>query len=207
MSGKNKPAGGPQRVLDAIDYGGALYVDPVPDFNAACDHIVVLLTDAVTLFDCGSYATSAFLAITALEETAKAHVGLYRRDKQEKSKGRDPFRDHPAKHSMASLPTVYMGERLVDALGAEACKRLEAEAAIGLATTREACLYTERNAGVFTTPAQSITMARARELLLLAIEAADDALVGYTNHSYKSGEVFEQLFARVGLHPVPETPS
>jgi AbiV family abortive infection protein len=197
MSGKNRPVGGLQRVLRALDHGGALYVDLVPDFNAACDHVVAQLSDATVLFERGSYATSAFLSITALEETAKAHVGIYRQDKPEKRKGRDPFRDHAVKHSMASLPTVYMGARLIDALGEETCKRLEAEAETGFIATREACLYMERKDGVFTTPVQAITMARARELLLLAIEATDDALVGYTDHSYECGEVLEQLFVRV----------
>ena len=196
MTSKDEPPG-LARVFEALDYGGALYVDPVPDFNAACDHIAALLTDAAGLFDYGSYGTSAFLAITALEETAKAHVGLFRRDKPEKSKGRDPFRDHQAKHSMASLPTVYMGSRLTDALGADTCRRLETEAKTGFAATREACLYMDRKDGAFTTPAKAVGMTRARELLLLAIEAADDALVGYTNHSYRSGETFDQLFGRV----------
>ena len=197
MTLNDRPPSGLTRVFEALDYGGALYVDPVPDFNAACDHIVELLIDAAILFERGSNATSAFLAITSLEETAKAHLGLYRRDKPEKSKGRDPLRDHQAKHSMASLPTVYMGSRLTEALGAETCQRLEAEAKVGFATTREACLYMERKNGAFTIPAKAITKARAYDLLLLAIEAADDALVGYTNHSYESGEAFDALFSRV----------
>lgn len=196
MTEKDELPGGFARVFEALDYGGALYVDPVPDFNAACDHIASLLTDASVLFERCSYGTSTFLAITALEETAKAHVGLFRKDKTERSKGRDPFRDHQAKHSMASLPTVYMGSRLSDALGPETCQRLEAEARAGLAADREACLYMERKNGAFVTPATAIARARARELLLLAIEAADDALVGYTNHSYRCGELFDQLFAR-----------
>jgi AbiV family abortive infection protein len=200
MTTDDEPPGGFARVVEALDYGGALYVDPVPDFKAACDHIAALLTDAAMLFERGSYGTSGFLAITALEETAKAHVGVFRRDKSERSKGRDPFRDHQAKHSMASLPTVYIGSRLSDALGAETCKRLEAEAKAGFAATREACLYMQRKNGAFVTPGTAIGKARARELLLLAIEAADDALVGFTNHSYRTGERFDELFARIAAN-------
>jgi hypothetical protein len=37
----------------------------------------------------------------------------------------------------------------------------------------------------------------AWESLILAIEAADDALVGYTNHSNEVGKAFELLFARI----------
>jgi hypothetical protein len=47
------------------------------------------------------------------------------------------------------------------------------------------------------TPAMAISRTRAYELMLLAIEAADDALVGYTNHSYGNGESFERLFIRI----------
>ena len=45
------------------------------DLNEALDHIVRLLTDASLLLESGSHATSCFLAITALEETAKIHLG------------------------------------------------------------------------------------------------------------------------------------
>lgn len=107
---------------------------------------------------------------------------------------------------MASLPTVYMGSRLTDALGAETCLRLEAEANNGFAATREAGLYMERKDGAFVTPAMAITRARACELLLLAIEAADDALVGYTTHSYQSGEIFGYLFGRVASANNDTTP-
>lgn len=104
MAKGDEPPGGLARVFEAPGYGGALYIGPVRDFDAACDHVVALLSDAATLFERGSYETSAFLAITALEETAKAHVGLYRRDEQEKSKGarslQGPLRQ--AKHGVAA---------------------------------------------------------------------------------------------------------
>ena len=118
---------------------------------------MALLTDAATLFDRGSHGMTAFLAITALEQTAKAHLGVYRRDKPGKGKGRDPLRDHQAKHSMASLPIVYVGLRLTEALGADAYRRLQAEAKSGFARTRKACLYAEKQHNIFTTPAVAIT--------------------------------------------------
>jgi hypothetical protein len=55
----------------------------------------------------------------------------------------------------------------------------------------------EQKNGIFTTPARAISRDRAGELLLLAVEAADDALVGYTNHLYRTGEIFDQLFDRI----------
>jgi len=48
-------------------------------FNMACEHITQLLSDSSDLLSAGSHATAIFLAITALEETAKVHLGMYRR--------------------------------------------------------------------------------------------------------------------------------
>ncbi len=102
----------------ALEYGGKLY-ESVDDFNVALDHVASLIEDAVALYERG-LGSSAFLAITALEETSKAHVGSYRKDRPEgPSKGRDPLRDHKAKHSMALMGTVFMSERIISALGQE----------------------------------------------------------------------------------------
>ena len=103
------------------------------DFNRACDHIVVLLHDAASCFERDSYGTAAFLAITAIEEIAKAEVGLYRREKRTKptKRGSDKLFNHASKHQMAILPTVFMGKRLESALGNERCKELLKEVANG----------------------------------------------------------------------------
>ena len=47
-------------------------------FHAAIDHVAILLEDAIVAFRRGSFGTSAFLAITSLEETAKAEILLFR---------------------------------------------------------------------------------------------------------------------------------
>ena len=47
------------------------------DLDIAINHIVQLLTDAAGLFMRESYATAAFLSITACEEVAKAHIGSF----------------------------------------------------------------------------------------------------------------------------------
>ena len=80
----------------AIAYGGALYDEAKSDdFNAAFDHIFALLGDAIALFMRKSFSMSAFVAITAIEETAKAHVAIFRKDRAEGwSKGGDPLRNH-----------------------------------------------------------------------------------------------------------------
>jgi AbiV family abortive infection protein len=190
-------------VQSAISYGGRLY-DSKDDFNAAIDHVARLLKDAVILYERGSYGSAAFLAITALEETSKANVGIYRRDKtDEPVKGRDPFRDHKAKHSMAVLPTVFMTERVVTALGKDRAATLQTEAQEkGFTLAREAALYCARTPSGFVTPKTATPPIQSWEFVVLAIEAADDALVGYTNHSYDVGKAFDALFERMtAQHP------
>lgn len=191
-------------VEEALLHGGKVY-DSTADFDAALDHVAGLLEDSITLFDRGSFATSAFLAITAIEETGKAHVAIYRKDSAVGGpKGRDPLRDHRAKHRMAILPTVFMSARLLDALGAERCRQLQDEAQTsGFTAIREAALYCARDGSRFVTPGAAVSPSQAWELLLLAIEAADDALVGYTNHSTEVGKHFDDLFRRVTAQCLP----
>jgi AbiV family abortive infection protein len=61
------------------------------ELDAAIDHIVQLLTDAANLFLQGSYATAAFLSITACEEVAKAHIGSFTDGQHPEKAGRNMF--------------------------------------------------------------------------------------------------------------------
>jgi AbiV family abortive infection protein len=195
---------GLKTVEHALAFGGGIF-ERSEDFDAAIDHVLTLLTDAVVLFERESFGSAAFFAITAMEETAKAHVGSFRRDNPgPRPKGRDPFRDHTAKHSMAILPTVFMSERIVDALGRDRANALEREAQeTGFTVQREAGLYCACGSNGFETPRTAVPACLAWELSMLAIEAADDALVGYTKHSYKVGKEFESLFGRLLAHRPP----
>lgn len=192
-------------VENAIAFGGALYTGAtVNDFNAAFDHVLAMLEDAVALFSRDSFNTSVFLSITALEETAKAHVAIFRRDRPEgRAKGRDLLHDHKQKHHMAVVPTVFVGDRLREALGADVCVRLQQEAeTTGFTATREASLYCARVEGRFVTPAQSIKPMRAWELLLLAIETFDGSLVGCSNHTMLKSDRIDAMFTlAVGVKP------
>lgn len=196
---------GLKTVEHALAFGGAI-IECSEDFDAAIEHVLTLLTDAVILFERQSFGSAAFLAITAMEETAKAHVGSFRRDNPgPRPKGRDPFRDHAAKHSMAVLPTVFMSKRIVEALGRDRAKALEREAhETGFTVQREAGLYCARGPNGFETPRTVVPARVAWELSILAIEAADDALVGFTNHSYTVGEGFESLFGRLLANRPPD---
>ncbi|MCQ8119914.1 AbiV family abortive infection protein [Methylomonas rosea] len=170
------------------------------DFNRACDHILVLLLDAVSCFERCSYGTAVFLSITVIEEVAKASIGLFRRaNNTQPAKGRtDKLFSHVAKHQMAILPTVFMGKRLEDAIGKERCQQLLEEAADGkFSKLREDSLYFRSEHNQFATPGESITRQKAREMILLAIETADDRLVGYTGHTGLIEKRMDALFEAV----------
>jgi AbiV family abortive infection protein len=112
------------------------------EFNEALDHIVRLLIDASLLLESGSHATSCFLAITALEETAKIHIGMYRRSAEPVPRKKDALFRHDRKHHIAAAPTVVMGSRLQEAIGENRLHELlELARSGGLVNLREASLY------------------------------------------------------------------
>jgi AbiV family abortive infection protein len=188
-------------VKAAIDFGGPGYgEDAVLGFNTASQHVLVLLGDAVAALERGSYGTSVFLAITALEETAKAELLTFRIPKPEGTpkKWGDPLHSHMKKHAMAVRPTTFMG-RLRKILSADTCERLQQEATDGsINRLRETAIYLSCSAdGKISTPAMALDRTRAREIVLLALESADDILVGSTNESNQLGESIEAFIAQV----------
>lgn len=179
---------GIRTIQEASEKGSLIFNEEsiIDEFNRACDHITVLLSDALHCFKRESWGTCVFLSITAIEEVAKADVSIYRRKGKTENikRSKDKIFNHQEKHRMAILPTVFMGERLEAALGKERCSELLKEAARGeFRTLREASLYFSNNNGQFETPANAVSQGRAREFLLLALETADDRLVGCTNHT------------------------
>lgn len=167
------------------------------EFDVACDHIVQLLSDASTLLDKGSHATATFLAITALEEIAKVDVGMFRRSAKPIKRSKDPLYKHTQKHLLALAPTVAVRSRLQKAIGEPRMNELiKLGRAGGLVGLREAALYVEQGNAALQTPKAAIPPSIARELLLLATEAFDDRLVGYTNHSFELGTHTDAIFAR-----------
>lgn len=191
---------GMDTVQSAVEGGTPLFSKDITsnDFNRACDHILQLIEDSYSCFNRGSFGSSVFLAITAIEEIAKASVGIYRRSGEsgDIKRHKDPLFNHLSKHRMAILPTVFMGKRLEDALGKERCEQLLSEVAEGsLRKLRENSLYFQNIDGEFITPGDLIDKSKSIEMLLLAIEAADDRLIGYTNHTgvieVRLNEIFE----------------
>ncbi|GAA0208425.1 hypothetical protein GCM10009123_14870 [Kangiella japonica] len=194
---------GIESIQEAIENGPLVFNEATKseDFNRACDHILVLLEDSFQCFERDSWGTSVFLSITAIEEVAKAEVGLYRRDgKLEVKRGKDKLYNHKEKHRMAVLPTVFMGKRLEDALGKERCAELLKEAAHGdFRNLRESALYFTNSNGQFVTPANVVTKEKAKEFLLLALETADDRLVGCTGHTGLIENRMDQMFGALTL--------
>jgi AbiV family abortive infection protein len=185
-------------VLSLFSSRGRL-IESVEEFNSACEHVVLLLEEAELVFQRGGYSTATFLAITAIEETAKANLGAFT------SGGPDPesrknniFYDHGKKHQMAAMPTVSMGQRLQAAIGEEALVRiLEKSQTKELLGLRESSLYFERRDGTFRSPRTAIDKNLSRSILLYAIEVFDDALVGFTDYSMKISGRTDEVFSRV----------
>jgi AbiV family abortive infection protein len=171
----------------------------VDELNAACEHIVCLLKESVTLFSSGSYSTSLFIAITAIEEVAKGHFGLFTAGGPDpESRKKNIFFHHQKKHEMAAQPTVGMGSRLNEALGKDRVQYLLKQSHEGsLLKLRESALYFQRVDGIVTTPRELISKEQSAEIILLAIETFDDALVGFSNKSMELSIDTDELFEEV----------
>lgn len=160
-------------------------------FSKVSRHAMRLLEDAVTAFCRGSFGTAVFLAVTSMEEVAKAEMSIYRRGPADPGARlrADPLFNHKAKHMISVRPTTFMG-RLRETLGKDVCKRLLEEAQRGeLIRLREMALYSTLGEDETTTPEEMIGHEKARETLLLALEVADDVLVGYTSETFIMGEL------------------
>jgi AbiV family abortive infection protein len=185
-------------ILSLFTYPGRL-IESVDEFNAACEHVVLLLEEAECVYQRGGYSTAAFLAITAIEETAKAHLGAFTGGGPDpESRKNNFFYDHGKKHQMTAIPTVTMGKRLQAAVSEEALVRiLEMSRNKELLGLRESSLYFERRNGALHSPRTAIDKNLSRSILLYAVEVFDDALVGFTDYSMKISDRSDGVFRRV----------
>lgn len=67
-----------QALMEASKFDGKIFRS-ADDFDAAFDYVLDLLEKANLLYCIPSFHLSAFISITAIEEIAKAHVGVSRR--------------------------------------------------------------------------------------------------------------------------------
>jgi AbiV family abortive infection protein len=174
-------------------------IESVEEFNSACSHIVLLLEEAESIYHLGGYSTATFLAITAIEETAKAHLGAFTDGVSgPKNRSDHVFFNHAKKHRMAAMPTVSMGSRLQAAIGSDMLAQLlEMSCNQGMQDIRKSSLYFDRRGGAFLSPRVVIDKKFSRSVLLYAIEVFDDALVGFTDYSMKISDRTDKLFERV----------
>lgn len=185
-------------VRNVLENGSKFSIISTDDFNKCVDHIVGLLNDAALLYRSGSYATSAFMSIAAIEESGKSEMGLFINKEAGKRVKKDPLRDHKKKEKVAVLHTVAMGQRLVVALGKERIDELyHLTYSGGLKRLREDALYWDIKNGRMELPREVVDKAFARDLLLFSIEVFDDRLVGYTNYSMEVSRTTDKLFREI----------
>ena len=185
-------------VKSVLEKGSTLSIDNSEDFNRCFDHVMGLLKDAALLFKSGSYATSAFMSIAAIEESGKSELSLYTRREPENILRNDPLRDHKKKETAAVMPSVAMGGRLVGALGDERIDELyELTYSGGLKRLREDALYWDIKNERLELPEDVVDRALARDLLLFSIEVFDDRLVGYTHYSIEASRTTDKLFQEI----------
>lgn len=183
--------------MEAATSVGQRLVTSAEEFDSACEHIVQLLIDASSLLEAGSHATAAFLSITALEETAKVHIGMQRRSNELVARHKDPLYQHAEKHKLALSPNLSIGSRIKAAIGENHWYKLISQGQAGeLVKIREAALYLARNPVGIVTPKSAVPFDTSRKLLLLATEAFDEELAGYTNNSLKLSKATDTLFTR-----------
>lgn len=75
---------GYKTIQKAVEAGAQLFSEDsaTKDFDRACDHILLLIEDSFSCYTRNSFGSSVLMAITAIEEIAKAEIGIYRRKKQ-----------------------------------------------------------------------------------------------------------------------------
>lgn len=185
-------------VENVLEKGSKFSIASTEDFNRCVDHIAGLLNDAALLYRFGSCATSAFMSIAAIEEAGKSEMGLYIKQEASRKIKKDLLCDHKKKETVAVMPTVAMGQRLVDAPGVERIEELYRLTYSGdLKRLREDALYWDIKNGRLELPEEVVDKAFARDLLLFSIEVFDDRLVGYTHYSIEVSRATDELFREI----------
>jgi len=112
-------------------------------------------------------------------------------------RSKDPLYKHDLKRLLALGHTVAMGSRLQEAIGESRMNELiELGRSGGFDKLREASLYVALRGTPLADPKNAIAESTAGELLLLAVEAFDDSLVGYSNRSFQLREQTDVVFSK-----------
>ncbi|MFV7785132.1 AbiV family abortive infection protein [Shewanella marisflavi] len=165
------------------------------ELNRCLDHIVQLLSDSSVLLAAGSHSTSIFLSITAIEESAKISINMFRRGSDEVKRSKDPLFKHNEKHKLAASPVLELGGRLREVLGREKITEFVKSARNGdFISVRESSLYVGRKNNNLNIPSEVTDKVFARDLLLFSVEIFDDAFVGLTGHTGELEVITDNIF-------------
>lgn len=165
-------------------------------FNKAIDHIINLLTDSYILLKNNSYGSSAFLSITAMEETSKTHLSIFFKYSPEKRK--KILLNHHKKQMLSISPVLKIGTRLPKAIGFDRIDEL-------IKWTQDNRLMDIRNNSIYWYtkdkisyfPIDSVSKRLAQDILLFSIETFDDSLIGYNKYSIKASQKTDELFEKI----------
>jgi AbiV family abortive infection protein len=184
---------------EAVNFGSPDFeIKTADDVNRYLDYVLSLMKGAEALFLAGHFHLAAFAAITAIEETSRAHLSAFRKVGADRKKGRDPLRDHHHKQK-AAVSVVFMGGRMHEVFGGEeAANDFHRKINDGyLNDLREKSLYCFAGSGGFVRPIDFVDIETARVILLVAIETADDTFCGMTDYSYQVSNGFDEMFERL----------
>ncbi len=187
---------------DAIEFGPPDFeIRTADEVDHYLDYLLSLMGGSEALFTTGHYHLAAFAAITAIEETARAHLSIFRGSDAARKKGRDPLRNHAEKQK-AAMGVIFMGQRMHDILGGEdAAQDFHRKINSGYFNElREKSLYCFPGDVSFVRPTDFIDIDMARIVVLVAIETVDDTFCGLTNHSFQVSKEFDAIFDRIRAH-------
>lgn len=188
-----------ETIEKTLDGSTRFHINSDSDFNNAIDHIIGLLTDSFTLITNNSYGSAAFLAITALEETAKTNFSLFMKHDLNIKNSRDPLMTHYKKHFLSVSPVFKIGTRLSETLGNEKIDEIisQIDQKNGLMNLRNNAIYWHTDVGGNHFPKNYFDKHFAQELLLFSIESFDDSLVGHNSYSIEASYSTDAIFKEV----------
>lgn len=184
---------------EAVNFGPPDFeIKTADNVDRYLDYLMSLMKGAETLFLARHFHLAAFAAITAIEETSRAHLSVFRKACADRKKGRDPLRNHHHKQK-AAVTVVFMGGRMHEVFGTEkAASDFHRKINDGyLNEVREKSLYCSADGEGFVRPTDFVDIETARVILLVAIETVDDTFCGMTDHSYQVSKEFDKMFESI----------
>lgn len=187
------------KVNEVLNDGSDFTISSVDEFNKGIDHIFGLIKDSFLLYKNESYPSVYYLAVIIIEEVAKLHMGLFTSHSNptnHRKKGK--LYDHKTKDIIGCNPSIPLGYRLNAAIGELAIKKIYEEAYSGIMKEkREQAFYFSKKNGQLIIPNELYSKEDAKNILLFAIEAFDDHLVGYTNYSMEISKETDRIFDKL----------